>query len=305
MTASTYPLRKYFVTLLLICISLNIWGQNSTSSTNQNALLWEISGKELSQPSYLFGTIHMIGKEDFILSDSTKAALNRSAQVTFEINMEDMTDFSKIMPLMMQAFMKNDTTLSDLLSSEEYGIVEAHFQKIGLPLVFLQKIKPMFLSAFGAEDLFSAQGNSDEVVSYEFELMKLAQDGDKNIQGLETAEFQMSMFDSIPYKVQAQMLVETIKSGNSDDQEFKKMVELYKNQDIEGMQDLMKDDQEGIGKYEELLLINRNKNWIPLMAEMMMEKPTFFAVGAGHLGGKSGVINLLQAEGYQLKPISW
>ena len=305
MSASILFIKKYFVNFLVLLLAFNSFGQILTENKPQNALLWQVSGGDLKHPSYVFGTIHLIGKDDFHLSESTREALSKSEQVTFEIDLEDMNDISKMMPLLMNAFMKNDTTLSDLLSAEEYKLVEQHFQSLGLPLFFLQKIKPMFLSAFGSEGMMGTENDPESVVSYEFELLKIAQGEQKEIQGLETAEFQMSMFDSIPYKVQAQMLLETIKSGDGDQQEFQRMVDLYKNQDIEGMQDLMKEDKDGIGNYEEMLLVNRNKNWIPIMEKMMIDKPTFFAVGAGHLGGQWGVIKILQSKGYQLEPITW
>ena len=291
-----------FLLLGMLVLASPSIGQKKKADPLPNALLWKISGKSLTEPSYLYGTIHMINKADFLLSDSLKATLARTQQVAFEIDMEDMSDFSKLMPLMMKAFMSNDTTLADLYSQEEYGVVKAHFEKVGLPLMFLERIKPMFLSALGSEDLMNLQ-SQDEVVSYEMELTKIAKSQNKEILGLETAEFQMSMFDSIPYRVQAKMLLESIQSGENQNDDFEKMVELYKNQDINGMQELMKADPEGIGRYEELLLINRNINWIPIMEHHMKAQSTFFAVGAGHLGGEKGVIELLKAEGYDLSPI--
>ena len=69
------------------------------------------------------------------------------------------------------------------------------------------------------------------------------------------------------------------------------------------MQSMMADEASGIGGYEDLLLVRRNRNWIPVMGEMMMAKPTFFAVGAGHLGGDEGVVALLREAGYTVKPL--
>lgn len=280
-----------------------------TTSTAQNAapkiensLLWEIKGQNLEKPSYLFGTIHIIGKEDFELTEPTVKAFNESERVAFEIDLEEMMDVSAMMPLMMKAFMKNDTTLQDLLSDKDYEKVNNHFQKLGIPLVFLERLKPMFLSMMASEDISNGQMN-DNIVSYEMELMKKANEQNKEIEGLETAEFQMSMFDSIPYKIQADMLVKAIESGGAGSEtDFKEMVDLYKKQDIAAMQKLMQDDA-SIGQYEELLLVNRNKNWIPVMGEMMQKYSMFFAVGAGHLGGQQGVVNLLRQAGYSVKPL--
>ena len=279
--------------------------KSTATNSNESALLWEINGEEIDQPSYLFGTIHMIGADDFFMPDGLEEIVKKVDLVAFEINMEDMSDMSKMMGLITQAYMTNDTTLSDLLSEEEYKTVDQHFQKMGLPLPFLARIKPMFLSAFASEDIMNMQSNPGSMKSYEMEIMQLAKGAEKTIGGLETVEYQMSLFDSIPYKVQAQMLMKSITETSETEgaDEFEHMVELYKSQDIEGMQTLMKSDEEGIGRYENLLLINRNLNWIPAMKEMMTKGASLFAVGAGHLGGEKGVLNLLRKAGFQVKPV--
>lgn len=272
-------------------------------TAEENSLLWEISGQGLAAPSYLFGTIHMINKKDFILGEQTVAAFDKAELVTFEINLEEMTNMAVIMPLMMKAFMKGDTTLQDLLDEEDYQTVSAHFEKIGLPMMFIDRIKPMFLSALGSEDALQLQGNSSEVVSYEMEFMNMARKQGKAMSGLETAEYQMSMFDSIPYRVQAEMLIETIEAGDASDDQFQQLVELYKAQNLYGLQQMLASEEAGVAEYEDLLLNQRNRNWIPIMEEMMADRVTFFAVGAGHLAGEQGVIALLRRQGYTVRPL--
>jgi uncharacterized protein YbaP (TraB family) len=298
-------MKKVLWLFISILASYSIWAQETTKTTLENSLLWEITGNELDKPSYLYGTIHMIGKDDYFLTDATKKAFDQSEKVAFEINMEDMMDFTKIMPLMMKAFMPDGVTLSSLLTEEEYKLVKDHFESIGLPLFMVERIKPMFLSMMAQGDMLSMdpQSDSGDIVSYEMEFMSMAQEKGKPIDGLETAEFQMSMIsDSIPYDVQAKMLIESIQLEDTDADQFDEMVKLYKSQDIEAMQSLM-DEDEGIGDYGDLLLVSRNENWIPIMAEMMAQQPTFFAVGAGHLGGAKGVVTLLREKGYTLTPM--
>ncbi len=292
---------KRLLLVLLAQVFFFIWAWSQPPTAEENSLLWEISGKELKQTSYLFGTIHLISKADYALSDLTKSSLEKAKWVTFEINMEEMSDFSNLMPLMMKAFMADGKTLRSLLNEEDYSVVKAHFEKVGLPMFLIERIKPMFLSAMGNEDVASMQNNG-EMVSYEMELMKIAKEQKKQVAGLETTEYQMSMFDSIPYEVQAKMLVESIKAGEGDNEAFQQMVELYKKQDITGLSNMIQADQE-MNNYEDVLLVRRNKNWIPVMAKMMAENPTFFAVGAGHLAGEQGVIALLRAAGYSVKPL--
>jgi uncharacterized protein YbaP (TraB family) len=296
--------------ILLFCIgSFTISAQNEVavidvpSDSTQNALLWKVSHSDVAQSSYVFGTIHMIGKEDYFFTDQMKAAFEESEQVVFEINMEDMTDMSAQMSMMGKVFMSDGKTLRDLLNEEDYELVADHFKEMGLPIMFLERMKPMFLSVFASADLSPNSLQNGEVVSYEMELMKTAKEQKKTMGGLETMDFQMGLFDSIPYDAQAQMLLESIKVSDDSNDQYQQMVQLYKDQNIEAMQSMATEEDGGLEDYESLLLTQRNENWIPLMQEMMKEKTVFFAVGAGHLGGEKGVIQLLKDAGYTLEPI--
>lgn len=311
----TYQIFRPFLLLLslFLIINLNINAQSFAPTADDKFLLWEIQGEDLATPSYLFGTIHMIPADDYVLSEATQQAFDKSERIVFEIDTEDMMNPANMMGLMTKMYMNNDTSLSDLLTDEEYKVVSDHFDEIGLPLGFLSKIKPMFLTILAGEDMenMDASGGfgfgGDDIKSYELELTDRAKSQEKPIEGLETAEFQMSLFDSIPYSAQAQMLVETIQSEKdttSSDDTFEQMIKLYLDQDIAGMQSMISDDPAGLGNYEDLLLLKRNRNWIPLIEDMIKEGTTFFAVGAGHLGGEEGVIALLRKAGYQLTPVA-
>ncbi len=305
----------YFFLLLLILAACSpkttekVVTETIVPVPTEKSLLWKIAGKDLTQPSYLYGTIHMIDKKDFFLTDSTVAVFDRMDQVVFEINMEDMSDMSAMMGMIGKIMMDDGTTLRDLLSKEDYKMVSDHFSGLGLPMMMLERIKPMFLSAMAGGDFdFTSPspggGMGEDIKSYEMEFMEMATADEKKMGGLETIEYQMSVFDSIPYTDQAAMLVTSIRGGESgDEDELSKMTEVYKQQDIAGMQQMFKSDVNGIGKYEDIFLKNRNQNWIPIMAEMAKEQPTFFAVGAGHLGGEFGVIALLRQAGYEVTPV--
>lgn len=269
-----------------------------------NSLLWEISGNGLETPSYLFGTIHMIAEKDFIFTDTTKAVFDKCSKVAFEIKMDDVMNLGTQFSLMTKVFMNDGKTLQSLLNEEDYGVVKEYFKEMGLPLTFLERMKPMFLSALVSGDLSGEQDKeAEKMVSYEFKLMDRAQRLNKEIAGLETLEFQMGIFDKIPYEAQAQMLVESIKMSDAGNDQLQEMVELYKAQDLNNLHRLISSDSEGLGEHEDVLLNERNRNWIGKMEEMMKETRVFFAVGAGHLAGEEGVINLLKKEGYTLTAV--
>lgn len=270
------------------------------TTTTGSSLLWEISGNGLEQPSYLFGTIHIIGKEDYFWTDVMDEKFNTTEMLVLEIDMEN--PMMMMLGMMGSVRMKKGVSLQDLLTKDEYKMVSDYFaDEMGMSLAMFDRIKPMFTSMMIAE---GGQEGMEESTSYEMELMDKAQVRDMKIEGLETAKYQMSMFDSIPYEDQAQMLVEAVQSsGEEGESSLDEMVELYKQQDIDGLYELIMAADSDMETYEDILLINRNKNWIPKIKKMAAKKPTFFAVGAGHLPGEQGVINLLKAEGYTLTPI--
>jgi len=280
--------------------------QTQDADTLAKALLWEISGDSINT-SYLFGTIHLIPEEDFFLPEGTEEAIDASSKMVFEIDLKAMMDDPMAqMGLFMRAFMSNGKKLRDLLSEEDYKIVSDHFESMGLPMMIFERVKPMFLAVFASEDfapgdMSMSMGGSK---SYEMEFMTVADSKSMDIGGLETMEFQISMFDSIPYEVQAQMLVESISSEDEGDGQMAALIAMYKSQDVESLYSMLGDSDQNMMEYEDMLVSGRNKNWIPIMEKMMGEETVFFAVGAGHLGGQDGVIRLLKREGYTLRPIS-
>jgi len=145
---------------------------------------------------------------------------------------------------------------------------------------------------------------SGKIKSYEGEFMEMAESANKETAGLETIDFQISIFDQIPYEDQATMLMESIKSGSTGSDSFKEIVDVYKQQNLNKMLTMSLSDEEGegLGEFEDILLNQRNINWIPQMQTMMTENQNFFAVGAAHLPGKQGVINLLREAGYTVEP---
>ena len=285
-------------------------------AAKEKALLWRISGKKLKKPSYLFGTIHMIDKKDFFMPEYVKTAFDESVNVVFEINTDDMTDASAMSGMMGMMFMDDGTTLKDLLSEEDYKRVKESLNENPLMMMMgdmVDKIKPLFLSAMidqgdmggeGGDPFGMGGGMGGNTMSYEMEFTKMAKAAEKPIAGLETIEFQMSMFDSISLEDQANMLVQSLDAEKGEGEDaLSQMVALYKAQDIPGLHQMIHEQSAGSADFEDKLLNMRNKNWIPLMAEQMPQNVTFFAVGAGHLGGEEGVVALLRKEGYIVVPV--
>jgi uncharacterized protein len=263
-----------------------------------NTLLWKISGNGLSRSSYLFGTMHVLCADDATVSDSLKLAIKYCDRIYFELDMDNMAE---LMGAVKYLRMNDGIKLSELLTKEEYARVETYFKNnsVPLPLAVMNRFKPYFISSMIGEQMMNcSQKNGMEEL-----IMRESKQYPKEIRGLETTEFQASIFDSIPYEKQAKDLVNYIDSIDSYKQVTMEMVEVYRQQNLDRMDTLMHKSDPGMDEYMDLLLYGRNRHWVEQMPALMKKQCILFAVGAGHLPGEQGVINLLRKKGYKVTPM--
>ena len=263
---------------------------------DNNTLLWEVSGKNLKQPSYLFGTFHILCKDDIQFSTNLQTALKASNQVYFEMDLDDPKNTLGGMFFMNM----KDKTLSDLYTVEELQKVTKFYKdSLKMNLSYFNKMKPMMLAALLYPRMMPCKTPS----GVEIELMTIAKKEKKEILGFETIEFQSSIFDSIPYSVQAKDLLKSIDSIDKYKLYFNKMVQTYKNQQTDSLVAIVNDKTFTDGENNDALLKNRNLNWVKQLKTILPKNNIFMAVGAAHLFGIDGLIDLLRRDGYTVKPI--
>jgi len=285
--------------LLVSFLSVAALGQDNKEN---NTLLWKISGNGLEKPSYLFGTIHMLCADDAGLSKNMKRVISECDEVYFEVDMDNMFEMLGAMGKMK---MTGDTTLKDLLSKEDYKKVKDYFEKNSsmLPFYMLETFKPMLAASL----LEQGSLPCENMAMMEQVIMEEAKEYDKKIKGLETMAYQAGVLDSIPYKLQAQQLVEyidnTTKGDDKDDKQLKQMFDAYRSQDLKKLETLMVETEAGMSRFIDILLYHRNMNWVTKLKGLLPKKSLLIAVGAGHLPGEKGVINLLRKEGFKVTPV--
>jgi uncharacterized protein YbaP (TraB family) len=270
--------------------------QSNAQGDKANSLLWEITGNGLQQPSYLFGTIHMICKEDFVFSALAKEKFNASKQVYLELDMDD-PQLQAVMMAQMQ--LPGKESLKNKLGGDDFNKLDSFLKKeLGMNLAMFDRFKPMMVMSLLAQRLLSCA----QIESYELSFVKMASEQNKELLGLERIEDQVAVFDAIPDSLEIRSIMNMVNHFESQRNEFSRMAALYRAQDIESLYQLMATSPEMMGS-QELLLDRRNRNWIPVMESAMKQSSTFFAVGAGHLAGSQGVLELLRKQGYQVKSL--
>ena len=293
-------MKSYLISLTVLFVFVSCKAQEQKQwaiNSNNNTLFWKVSGKELKKPSFLYGTFHLLCKDDIHMSDPLKRAIEAVDTVYMEM---DMDDPSVMLSGMMYMNMKDGKTLKDLYSPEEYKRLEGYFSDtLKMPMMLFQKAKPYFLVAL----LYPRMMDCATPSGVEQEIIKLVKDAKKEINGLETMQLQASVFDSIPYEWQAKELLKNIDSFPKYKNEFDAMVKVYKNQQMDSLESTMSKSEFGGDEFSDFLLGNRNRNWVKQLNSIMKKSGVLVAVGAGHLPGKDGLIELLRKEGYTVEPL--
>lgn len=270
--------------------------QANAQVPTQKALLWKISGNGLSAPSYIYGTFHLLCESDLQFSDSLKKTVASCKSVYLEIDMDDPA-----LPGQMASgmTMNDGHTMKEYLSDSVYKATRRALDTIvGVSLDAVSNYKPMLLLSMLYPTVLECQPGSPEA-----EFMKLAAANKVSVNGLETIQDQLDIFDKMPYEMQTTEFSKYVMDINLMKTETNEMLNLYRQKDIAGLGDFIKKTEYVQGDLEDIMLTNRNKNWIPKIIEASKKESTFYAVGAGHLAGENGVIVLLRKAGYTVTPI--
>ena len=278
---------KTKLTFLILLIFLSI--------SSQAQLLYKIEGKDLQKPSYIYGTIHIMPKKQFAISEAITTALKECESLVMEVDIN--MDLKTKIDAAQRSMLPNGKTIADITSAEnaqkikQFCVDSLHWKES--KYVRMSRLTPFFLTSIILQDLI---GKSK---SFELELNKLAEKNKMTTLGLETIQMQMDLVNEVPYEEQIKLLLQGLTTNNS---EFNTMLNCYLKQDLNKLGELM-NEADLSPEFNANFLVKRNQNWIPQISKMAQEKPIFIAVGAGHLPGDQGVLNLLQEAGYTVTPI--
>lgn len=257
--------------------------------------LWKITGNELEEASYLFGTIHIPSQKIYALNDSLLPAIEKVDLLLLELNMEEVSN-----PLVMMQYIviPGEKTLKDYFTEEEYDFISLEFEKLtGQEIALFQKFKPFVLLTFIAQTYFNDDDNApmalDEFLNY-YALLK-----EVKVKGIETIEEQMAVFDKMPNSV----LIESLSDSDSMAVSSDMLLASYLAGDLEKVAKFIEEDKSS-GSWMDELLGDRNTIMFNRTASMLQEgNSLMIAVGCGHLAGSNGLIVQYRNAGYTVEPI--
>lgn len=273
----------------------------------QDTFFWKISGNGCKKSSYLFGTYHLLNHDYLQKYPKVLEQLDKAKAIVVESDI----DSAKLVPLSMQAMMMEGEELPNLMTPEDHEMVLKAVKVVlgGAPVQVVNRFKPSALLI-----LLSLHYTTEAVpelkqykgIPLDGFFVKEAKSDGKRVIGLEDPEETLQLaFSYNSLQEQADQLVKFLKRSKGEIlEEQRVLADTYLNPDFEKMLALNKTYFQEYGdEYMALILDDRNKNWIPAIEKTIKETPSFIAVGAAHLVGKNGLIELLRKQGYKVKPV--
>lgn len=280
-------------------------------------LLYRISGKDLTKPSYVIGTHHLANVGFAEKVPGLKDALTETEQVYGELKWDDLTNPDSMRIMKESMMLKDGKTLKDVLSAEAYKKVDNYLKKtmgVGLshPQVSAQmgKLTPAALTNQLTVLMYMQRhmGEFDPTSTFDQYFQAQAQKNNEPVGGLETISFQTGIvFNSKTIDRQAEELICLIDHEELNADLMDEMTEAFYAQNLDALKKVMdtkiNDKCDSTPEESARLIDNRNADWAAKMPDIMKARPTFFAVGAGHLPGDKGLLKLLRDAGYTVEAV--
>ncbi|MBL7900850.1 MAG: TraB/GumN family protein [Bacteroidia bacterium] len=271
-------------------------------------LLWEISGNGLQKSSWIFGTYHLATNQYLKEHPGVFNRFKKSGILITEANLFEQN----LMNVFMQHCLLPDSIrISDSLSAHELKILDSLISEN--PPLFIDDKKPAYIANIVTTKMLqkqSSDADSGDSEKLEMALMRQSVNDGKESLFLESAEFQIGLLlDSLTLHEQFEMLRGLIRMPEDSLISAKyraqlQLPELWEEQNLDAMYALFRDDIY-FREMEDYLVIQRNIKWTKILTDWLTKGTCFIAVGAMHLPGKSGLIELLRTAGFQVRPVKY
>lgn len=294
-------MRKKFFTLMLInLVFLSIlYSQESTGK----AFLWEIQSEQGN--SYLFGSVHLLKKEHYPLKDVIEDSFDQSDVLVLEIDLSGENIVKAGLYMLEKGKYQGEETLKDNISEKTYQLLKDKAETMKINFEWLNGCKP-WMAALNILERKLMQMGYNPMHGVDLYFLNKSQ-GKKEIQGLETVELQVGLFENFSKEESEKFLLSTIMEADQLEKEMDKMITAWSTGDVEKLEKTM---TETIQEYPELeafykkLNDDRNLRMVEKIISMLKtDKKYFIVVGAAHMIGKNGIVQLLKDKGYKVNQL--
>src|SRR5262249_27641624 len=252
---------------------------------------------------YLLGSIHFLKKEFYPLDATIEDAFKKSQVVVFETDIAELESLNNVIKLATLGKYPEDDSLKKNVSKETYEKLQAKLKETAVPSTLIDQFRPWMaavtLIAFEIQKLgFDPSNGVDKY------FQRLATEQKKKIEGLETVDFQMSLFGDLSKEDQELFLRETLDDIDQFSKLFNDIIDSWKTGDSKKIEDLLLDSMRKYPAVYKNFVTDRNERWVPKIEELLRSgQNAFVVVGAGHLVGTNGVVELLKKKGLTVQQL--
>jgi hypothetical protein len=250
---------------------------------------------------YLVGSVHVLTKDYYPLSPALENAYKDSALVVEEVDMGQMMSADAQMQMLGRGMLTTGQTLDEVLTPATRAMVARSASDLGVPAAALQMMKP-WMAALTLDALEWQMAGFDPNLGLDMHFYATAKADNKPVQGLETFEYQMALFDNMSIDQQDHLLAETLKELNTEQDNLTATAQAWKVGDVPAVERIVLEDLKNEPAMYQRLLVDRNRAWLPKIEALFSRpRPSFVVVGAAHLIGPDGLLQALTSKGYHVE----
>lgn len=284
---------------LITSILLSSVVSQELQNSREKHFLWKVSSGK--NTVYLLGSLHVLGKDSYPLGDAYERAFQDSEIVVFEVDPGELEKPETIQFILKKAALENGKTLKDVISPEAYEQAKKELKEMGANIDMFALTKPWFVALTATILKLSKMGFDPEYGVDRYFYDKAIESG-KEVKGLETAQYQIELIASLGDESDDEVLLHTLKDLDVIEIELPNLVDSWKRGDSEKFEDLIFRSYLDYPDVYQKLFVVRNNNWIPYIEGYLKEDKNYLiVVGAGHLVGSEGLVELLEAKGYTVE----
>jgi len=260
--------------------------------------LWKVSTG--TGAVYLVGSIHLLTKDYYPLSPALDAAFKDSDLLVEEADFAEMETTASQFSLLTRGLLPAGQTLDTVVSPATYALVTKRVSDLGMPLEPLRRFKPWMLAMTIVEMEWQKAG-FDASLGLDRHFYDRARAEGKMVQGLETIDYQVSLFDGMTMAEQDRLLAESLEDIEQERANVFALTDAWKAGDAAAVERIVLDDLKDDPVMYQRLLVARNRNWLPRIDALFTRNGrTFVVVGAAHLVGPDGLLAMFRAKGYKV-----
>jgi uncharacterized protein YbaP (TraB family) len=293
------PLRSRIRTVVGSLLAAALWLAPLQAIPQTRSFLWKATSRQ--SVVYLVGSMHLLTKDYYPLAPALDAAFKDSDLLVEEADLGEMLSPQAQMAVVMRGMLPANQSLDQVVSADTYALVSKRVTTLGVPIEPLRRFKPWMI-ALTIEGLEWQKAGFDADLGLDKHFYDRARVEGKTVQGLETTDYQISLFDGMTRAQQDRLLAESLKDTDAEMANVRQLADAWRGGDLTTVERIVLSDLKNDRDLYQSLLVDRNRTWLPTIDALFARRGhAFVVVGAAHLVGPDGLLVMLRAKGYTVE----